>query len=242
MLIFPAIDLMNGQVVRLRQGNPSEKTVYSDDPVSFAKRWADEGGDYLHIVDLDAALTGEQKNLVSIARITAAIGIPCQLGGGIRDAAAAQRAFDAGVARVIIGTRAVESLDFVSELAATFGSARIAVGIDARNGQVSIKGWTELSAMKASTLAVKAEAAGAGTIICTDIATDGMLSGPNFAEIEHLLSLVRCQVIASGGISTVEDVTRLAATPNLYGAIIGKALYDNRLRLCDLAATLRDAS
>lgn len=234
MLIFPAIDLMSGQVVRLRQGKAAEKTVYSNDPVAFAKRWADEGGDYLHIIDLDAAFSGVQANLDSIARITAAINIPCQAGGGIRDVAAAQRAFDAGVARVIIGTRAAESLDFVSELAAKFGSDRIAVGIDAKNGQVSVKGWTELSTMTASTLAVKAEAAGAGTIICTDIATDGMLAGPNFAEIEHLLSLVRCQVIASGGISTMEDVKRLKATPNLYGAIIGKALYDNRLRLRDL--------
>jgi phosphoribosylformimino-5-aminoimidazole carboxamide ribotide isomerase len=234
MLIFPAIDLMAGQVVRLRQGKASEKTVYSDDPVAFAQRWADEGGDYLHIIDLDAAFTGEQRNLAWIARITAAIGIPCQLGGGIRDEAAARRAFDAGVARVIIGTKAAESLDFVSEMAEAFGGGRIAVGIDAKNGQVSVKGWTELSTMTAATLAVKAEAAGAGTIICTDIATDGMLSGPNFAEIGHLLSLVRCQVIASGGVSTMEDVKRLKAMPGLYGAIIGKALYDNRISLKDL--------
>jgi phosphoribosylformimino-5-aminoimidazole carboxamide ribotide isomerase len=234
MLIFPAIDLMGGQVVRLRQGKAEEKTVYSDDPVAFAKRWADEGGDFLHIIDMDAAFTGEQKNLEWIARITAAIDIPCQLGGGIRDKAAAQRAFDAGVARVIIGTKAAESLEFVTELAQTFGSDRVAVGIDAKNGQVSVKGWTELSALKASALAVKAEAAGAGTIICTDIATDGMLAGPNFGEIEHILSLVRCQVIASGGVSSVDDVKRLAAMPGLYGAIIGKALYDNRIRLSDL--------
>jgi len=234
MLIFPAIDLMGGQVVRLRQGKAAEKTVYSDDPVAFAKRWADEGGDFLHIIDMDAAFTGEQKNLEWIARITAAINIPCQLGGGIRDKAAAQRAFDAGVARVIIGTKAAESLEFVTELAQTFGGDRVAVGIDAKNGQVSVKGWTELSALKASTLAVKAEAAGAGTIICTDIATDGMLAGPNFGEIEHILSLVRCQVIASGGVSSVDDVKRLAAMPGLYGAIIGKALYDNRIRLSEL--------
>jgi len=238
MLIFPAIDLMGGQVVRLRQGKAAEKTVYSSDPVAFAKRWADEGGDYLHIIDLDAAFTGEQKNLEWIAKITAAIGIPCQLGGGIRDEAAAQRAFDAGVARVIVGTRAAESLDFITQLATRFGSGRVAVGIDARNGLVSVKGWTELSGMKAATLAVQAEAAGAGAIICTDIATDGMLSGPNFAEIEHILSLVRCHVIASGGVSTIQDVVRLAALPALHGAIIGKALYDNRIRLEDLAASV----
>jgi phosphoribosylformimino-5-aminoimidazole carboxamide ribotide isomerase len=238
MLIFPAIDLMGGQVVRLRQGAAAEKTVYSDDPVAFARRWADEGGDFLHIVDLDAAFTGEQRNLGWIARIASAIGIPCQLGGGIRDEAAARRAFDAGVARVVIGTRAAESLDFVSELAETFGSDRVAVGIDHKNGQVSVKGWTELSGLQAATLAVKAEAAGAGTLICTDIATDGMLTGPNFDQIAQILSLVRCQVIASGGVSTVDDVLRLAAMPGLYGTIIGKALYDNRIRLDELAASV----
>jgi phosphoribosylformimino-5-aminoimidazole carboxamide ribotide isomerase len=242
VLIFPAIDLMGGQVVRLRQGKAAEKTVYSNDPVAFARRWAREGGDYLHIVDLDAAFTGEQKNLGWIARMAAAIGIPCQLGGGIRDKAAAQKAFDAGVARVIIGTRAAESLDFISTLADAFGSERIAVGIDAKNGQVSVKGWTEVSGMKASDLAVKAEAAGAGTIICTDIATDGMLTGPNFAEIEHMLSLVRCQLIASGGVSTSDDVLRLAALPGLYGTIIGKALYDNRIQLRELAASVHPRS
>jgi phosphoribosylformimino-5-aminoimidazole carboxamide ribotide isomerase len=188
------------------------------------------------MVDLDAAFTGEQKNLGVVAQITAAVGIPCQMGGGIRTVEAAQRAFDAGVSRVIIGTRAAESLDFISELAGKFGSERIAVGIDAKNGLVSVKGWTEMSTLKASALAVKAEAAGAGTIIYTDIATDGMLTGPNFTEIDHILSLVRCQVIASGGVSAVDDVRRMAATPALYGLIIGKALYDNRLNLTELAA------
>jgi phosphoribosylformimino-5-aminoimidazole carboxamide ribotide isomerase len=235
MLIFPAIDLMQGQVVRLRQGKAAEKTVYSNDPVAFAKRWAEEGGDYLHIVDLEAAFTGEQLNLECVRRMAAAIGIPCQLGGGIRTEEAAQRAFDAGVARVVIGTKAAENLEFVTTLADKFGSDRIAVGIDSKNGMVSVKGWTEESTMKAATLAVKAEEAGAGTIICTDIATDGMLSGPNIGLIEQIMGLVRCQVIASGGVSSSEDVMRLAGLPGLYGAIIGKALYDNRIRLADLA-------
>jgi len=235
MLIFPAIDLMQGQVVRLRQGKAAEKTVYSNDPVAFAKRWAEEGGDYLHIVDLEAAFTGEQLNLECVRRMAAAIGIPCQLGGGIRTEEAAQRAFDAGVARVVIGTKAAENLEFVTKLADKFGSDRIAVGIDSKNGMVSVKGWTEESTMKAATLAVKAEEAGAGTIICTDIATDGMLSGPNIGLIEQIMGLVRCQVIASGGVSSSEDVMRLAGLPGLYGAIIGKALYDNRIRLADLA-------
>ena len=140
---------------------------------------------------------------------------------------------------MIVGTRAAESLEFVTELAEAFGSERVAVGIDAKNGWVSVKGWTEVSGMKAGTLAVKAEEAGAGTIICTDIATDGMLTGPNYGEIEQVMTLVRCNVIASGGVSSSEDVLRLAGMRGLYGAIIGKALYDDRIKLEELARRVR---
>lgn len=234
MLILPAIDLMDGQVVRLRQGKASEKTVYSDDPVAFAKRWEDEGGDFLHLVDLDAAFTGESRNLDAVEKIAAAVTIPCELGGGMRDETAVQRAFNAGVTRVVIGTRAAESMDFVAQLAEKFGGEKIAVGIDAKNGVVSIKGWTEFSPVRALDLARRAEAAGAGTIIYTDIATDGMLEGPNFSEIETLLGVLRCHLIASGGVSSADDVRRLAALPGLYGAIIGKALYDGKLTLHEL--------
>src|SRR5450432_3118088 len=163
MIILPAIDLMNGQVVRLRQGNAAEKTIYSDDPVAFAKKWEDEGGDYLHVVDLDAAFTGTSRNLDAVKKITSAISIPCELGGGMRSEEALARAFDAGVSRAVIGTRASESMEFVEQMAAKFGSEKIAVGIDAKNGTVSIKGWTELTQMSALDLARKAEAAGAGT-------------------------------------------------------------------------------
>jgi phosphoribosylformimino-5-aminoimidazole carboxamide ribotide isomerase len=234
MLILPAIDLMDGQVVRLRQGKASEKTVYSNDPVAFAKKWEDEGGDFLHIVDLDAAFTGESRNLDAVEKIASAISIPCELGGGMRNEAALQRAFNAGVTRVVIGTRASESVEFVAEMAAKFGSEKIAVGIDAKNGRVAVKGWTEDSQQSALDLARRVEAAGAGTIIYTDIATDGMLEGPNFSEIENLLRELRCQVIASGGVSSAADVRRLAELPNLYGAIIGKALYDGKVSLSDL--------
>lgn len=234
MIILPAIDLMGGLVVRLRQGKASEKTVYSDDPVAFAKKWEKEGGDYLHVVDLDAAFTGRLQNLDVVKKITDAISIPCELGGGMRDGDALQRAFDAGVSRVVIGTRAAESLEFVSEMAGRFGSDRIAVGIDAKNGVVSVKGWTELSSLKAIDLARKAEAAGAGTIIYTDIATDGMMAGPNFPELRRMLEVLRCRLIASGGVSNVEDVQKLRAIPGLYGAIIGKALYENTVNLAGL--------
>jgi phosphoribosylformimino-5-aminoimidazole carboxamide ribotide isomerase len=234
MILLPAIDLMSGEVVRLRQGKADQKTVYSNDPAAFAKRWENEGGDYLHIVDLDAAFTGEQRNLDAVRAITGAISIPCELGGGIRSAAAVTKAIEAGVARVIIGTRAAESLDFVRDMAREFGSERVAVGIDAKNGLVSVKGWTEESALSALDLAKRAEDAGAGTIIYTDIATDGMLQGPNFAETEKVLQTLTCQLIASGGVSSAADVERLAQMPGLYGCIIGKALYDGAVNLPDL--------
>jgi len=239
MILLPAIDLMSGQVVRLRQGKASEKTVYSNDPAAFAKKWVDEGGDFLHIVDLDAAFTGVSQNLEAVRAITAAAGVPCELGGGMRTEAAIARAFDAGVARVVIGTRAAESVDFVAAMAAKFGGERIAVGIDARNGEVSVKGWTEASGVKAVDLAKQVEAAGAGTIIYTDIATDGMLVGPNVAEMEHLLGQLKCQLIASGGVSCAQDVLRLNQMQGLYGVIIGKALYDEKIDLPALVKELR---
>jgi phosphoribosylformimino-5-aminoimidazole carboxamide ribotide isomerase len=235
MLLFPAIDLMSGEVVRLRQGKAELKTVYSSDPAAFARQWESEGGDYLHLVDLDAAFTGEQRNLASVRAVCDAVRIPVELGGGIRSHEAIVRALDAGVARVIIGTRAAESLDFVRDAAREFGSERIAVGIDARNGVVSVKGWTESAGIAALELAQRAQEAGAGTIIYTDIATDGMLQGPNFAEMEKMLKALSCQLIASGGVSCAADVRRLAALPGLYGCIIGKALYDGQLRLAEVA-------
>jgi phosphoribosylformimino-5-aminoimidazole carboxamide ribotide isomerase len=239
MLLFPAIDLMSGQVVRLRQGKADQKTVYSNDPAAFAKRWQEEGGDYLHMVDLDAAFTGQQQNLDAVRAITRAITIPCQLGGGMRSEEAIGRALDAGVSRIVIGTRAAESLEFVEKMASKFGSDRVAVGIDAKNGIVSVKGWTELSTLEAAQLAQQAQEAGAGTIIYTDIATDGMLQGPNFAELERMLSLLRCQLIASGGVSSNADVERLAQMPGLYGCIIGKALYDGAVSLKQLSSASR---
>ena len=242
MLLFPAIDLMSGEVVRLRQGRADEKTVYSNDPAAFARKWADEGGDWLHIVDLDAAFSGQQKNLDSVRAITAAVSIPCELGGGIRDAAAIERALDAGVARVILGTKAAESLDFVREMSKQFGRERIAVGIDAKGGIVSVKGWTQETGQSALELATNATNAGAGTIIYTDIATDGMLAGPNYAETERVNAAVTAlggQVILSGGIGTADHVLRANMMPGLYGCIIGKALYDGAVSLRDVAGRVQ---
>jgi phosphoribosylformimino-5-aminoimidazole carboxamide ribotide isomerase len=181
------------------------------------------------LVDLDAAFTGEPCNLYHIARICAAVKVPCELGGGLRTLEKITAAFDAGVQRVILGTRACESLDFVREACATFGGDRIAVGIDAKDGLVAVKGWTETTTVRAAELAVSAQQAGAATIIYTDIATDGMLEGPNYSALQKLLDLLDCNLIASGGVSRPEDLDTLASLPGLYGAIIGKALYEGKI-------------
>jgi phosphoribosylformimino-5-aminoimidazole carboxamide ribotide isomerase len=229
MLLLPAIDLMGGEVVRLKRGLATEKTVYSSDPVAFAKKWEDAGADWLHIVDLDAAFGGEPKNLDAVERICAAVRIPCELGGGMRNADNVRAAFSAGVRRVILGTRAAESIDYVRETCAEFGGDRVAVGIDAKDGLVAVKGWTETTPKPATELALAVQEAGAGTIIYTDIATDGMLQGPNFQAMQDLLEILDCNLIASGGVSSVDDLRRLAALPGLHGAIIGKALYDGKI-------------
>jgi phosphoribosylformimino-5-aminoimidazole carboxamide ribotide isomerase len=239
MILLPAIDLMSGEVVRLRQGKIQDKTVYSKDPAAFARQWEEQGGDYLHLVDLDAAFSGEPKNLDAVRSVCEAVSIPVELGGGLRSEAAIRAALNAGVARVIIGTRAAESLEFVRDMAGTFGSARIAVGIDARNGVAAVKGWTESTGTRALDLALSAQDAGAGTIIYTDIATDGMLQGPNFAEMEKMVRSIGCQIIASGGVSSVEDVRRLSLLSGIYGCIIGKALYDGQVSLPELVTVVR---
>jgi phosphoribosylformimino-5-aminoimidazole carboxamide ribotide isomerase len=229
MNLLPAIDLMDGEVVRLRRGLATEKTVYSSDPVAFAKKWEDSGADWLHLVDLDAAFTGEPRNLAIVEKIRAAVSIPCELGGGMRDPEKIQSAFDAGIDRVILGTRACQSPETLADLCVRFGGERLAVGIDAHNGLVAVKGWTETTTTLAADLALAAQNAGIRTIIYTDIATDGMLEGPNFGELEKLLTLLECDLIASGGVSSAEDLRRLNEIPRLYGAIIGKALYDGRI-------------
>ena len=232
MLLFPAIDLMGGQVVRLRQGKPDQKTVYPAPPLAHARRWQDEGADWIHIVDLDAAFSGVHANLEIVRGITKLL-TPIQLGGGMRSPEAIQNALDAGVSRVVIGTRAAESVGFVADMVGRFGAEKIAVGIDAKDGMVSVKGWTEASTVDALELAQQVEEAGVQTIIYTDIATDGMMAGPNYKGLERMLSAVRCQLIASGGVSSLADLQRLAQYPRIHGAIIGKALYDNAIRLHD---------
>ena len=230
MLLYPAIDLMNGQAVRLRQGRAEDKTVYSDDPAAVAREWAERGGDWLHVVDLDAAFSGEQTNLEIVKRIAGEIALPVQLGGGLRDEAAIERALAAGVARVVIGTRAAESPDFIARAVERFGGDKIAVGIDARDGMVAVKGWTLTTGLSALDLARGAAAAGAAAIIYTDITTDGMLQGPNLAATAEVVRAVPVGVIASGGVSSAADLVKLEQIGGLAGAIIGRALFDGRIQ------------
>jgi len=222
---------MDGQVVRLKQGKADQKTVYSAPPIAYARKWQDEGGDWLHIVDLDAAFSGVHKNLEIVQSIAKSLIIPVQLGGGMRSPEAVRAAIDAGVSRVVIGTRAAESLSFVADMVREFGGDKIAVGIDAKDGIVSVKGWTEMSKLTAIDFARQVEDVGVETIIYTDIATDGMMQGPNFQELDKMLGVIKCKLIASGGVSSFADVQRLSQYARIHGAIIGKALYDSAIRL-----------
>jgi phosphoribosylformimino-5-aminoimidazole carboxamide ribotide isomerase len=238
-LIFPAIDLKGGKVVRLQQGRADAETVYSDDPVAVARRWETEGARYLHVVDLDGAFEGEPRNWDSVRAILRAVQIPIQLGGGLRRRAQIEEALQMGVTRVVLGTKACDSPEFVRNLVSDVG-ARIVVGIDARDGLVAVKGWTEKTELSAVEFAQQISRLGVTNIVFTDVATDGMLAGPNYEAITRMCGAVTCNVIASGGVSKPDDVRRLQQiaqeqpTKNLVGAIIGKALYDGRINLEEL--------
>lgn len=242
MELLPAIDLRGGRCVRLREGRFDAETVYGDDPPAQACAWAAAGATRLHVVDLDGARTGEPHHVDTVRAIVAAVEIPIELGGGIRSAATAAAYLDAGVDRVILGTAALTRPALVEELVAAHGGARIAVGIDARDGQVATHGWEDVSDTSALALARRMEQAGVDTIIYTDIARDGMLTGPNVEQTAAVAdALTSARVIASGGVTTLEDIERLCAEAHrgIAGIIIGKALYDGVL---DLGAALAVAA
>jgi phosphoribosylformimino-5-aminoimidazole carboxamide ribotide isomerase len=236
MTIYPAIDIKAGRCVRLTQGRADQETVYAENPADVAAQFRAAGSAWVHVVDLDGAFAGEPQNLPAIRAITA-LGLKVQLGGGLRTRLAVERALGLGVSRVVIGTRAAESESFVGELVQAFGE-KIAVGIDAKNGQVAVKGWVATADLSALALAKRMDALGVATLIHTDIGTDGMLTGPNFAAQEAMLGAGRFRVIASGGVSRRDDVINLAKLSqrhsNLDGVIVGKALYEKRVELSDL--------
>jgi phosphoribosylformimino-5-aminoimidazole carboxamide ribotide isomerase len=242
--IYPAIDLKGGRCVRLLQGKADQETVYSLDPAEVAAGFLAQGSRWIHVVDLDGAFAGEPQNQAVVARICA-LGLTVQLGGGLRTRAAVDRVMALGVRRAVIGTRAAESEDFVAELIAAYGD-RIAVGIDAKDGQVAVKGWVATTGGSALGLAQRMDALGVATLIYTDIGTDGMLTGPNLAAQAAMAGSVRAQVIASGGVSCRDDVAALQALssrhPNLEGVIVGKAIYERRVDLADLLSLSASSS
>lgn len=238
--LYPAIDLRGGRCVRLMQGDYGRETVYDTDPVAVAKRWEREGAEWLHIVDLDAARTGEPVNLSAISKIAQAVAIPVQVGGGIRSRDRADDLFACGVERLILGSAAIENVSFVKQMLDIHGE-HIAIGIDARDGYVATHGWLKTSQVKAEVLAKELVREGAGTFIFTDISRDGTLTGPNIAAIRHLASTSGGNVIASGGVSHTDDLVRLAKSKEdgIVGAIIGRALYTGDVVLEEALAAVR---
>ncbi|MBM3859688.1 MAG: 1-(5-phosphoribosyl)-5-[(5-phosphoribosylamino)methylideneamino]imidazole-4-carboxamide isomerase [Verrucomicrobia bacterium] len=234
MTIYPAIDLKGGRVVRLHQGRADAETVYGKDPASAARDWVGQGAEWLHVVDLDGAFSGEPRNWDCVRAILAAVKIPVQLGGGLRTRQQIAEALAMGVSRCVVGTKACEP-SFVKTLVTAFGG-KVAVGIDARDGFVAVKGWVEKTTLPAVEFAQQISDLGVRTIIFTDIATDGALTGPNFKAVSAVCAAVKCDIIASGGVSNADDVRRLRELNrlNLTGVIVGKALYDGRVRLPEI--------
>lgn len=242
LTLYPAIDLKNGECVRLQQGDMARVTVFNRDPAAQAKAWQDAGFRYLHLVDLDGAFAGRPANVAAVTAIRKAIGLPIQLGGGIRDEATIEGWLDAGISRVILGTIAVRNPDLV-KAAARRWPGRVVVGIDARSGRVAVEGWAEASDLDAIDLAKKFVDAGVAAIVYTDIDRDGLLKGVNVAATAAMARAVPIPVIASGGLAGIEDVIALkheaANGAGIDGAILGRALYDGRI---DPAAALKVAS
>jgi len=232
MEIIPAIDLHGGNCVRLLRGERAKETIYSSNPAEIGLRWQAAGARRLHMVDLDGAFAGERVNAAAIRSVASVLNIPVQLGGGIRTMETAEETFGLGVTKIILGTVAVQNPEFVKQLVEKFKD-RILVGIDARDGMVAVKGWTESSALKAVDLALQMQGLGVAEIIYTDIARDGTLEGPNFAALKEMAEAISIPLIASGGVSSLDDLRRLKEFEHLgvSGAIVGQALYTGHIDL-----------
>jgi phosphoribosylformimino-5-aminoimidazole carboxamide ribotide isomerase len=232
--IWPAIDLRGGKCVRLRQGDYQRETVFSEDPAAMARQWVFQGAQHLHLVDLDGAREGGLCNLAVVRAIVEAAGIPCELGGGIRNEEAIRQLLDVGLRRLVIGTLALREPDWFRRMCRQF-PGRLVLGIDARDGRVATQGWLQTSEVRATDLARDFAQEPIAAVIYTDIATDGMMSGPNVGAMAEMQAAVDLPVVASGGVTTKEDVARLAAVP-MAGCIIGRALYEGTLTLAEALA------
>lgn len=236
MLVIPAIDLHRGRCVRLYQGDPERETVYGENPVEVALQWEQLGAKMLHLVDLDGAFTGLTKNAEIIREIGESVHVPLQLGGGIRTKESVEKALSVGISRIILGTMAVEEPRMASELVSEYKEA-ILVGIDARDGQVAVKGWKESSDFSVLELAGQIEEWGVKEVVYTDISRDGTLKGPDFEGLKAIIAHTSLQIIVSGGISSLSDLSALKPfSDRIRGVIIGKALYSNQLTLPDAMA------
>lgn len=230
MLIIPAIDLKDGVCVRLQQGRKDAVTVYSDDPAATALAWVRDGAELIHIVDLDGAFTGDQLNIEGIKRIRAAVDVPLEVGGGIRDQSRLELMVSLGIDRLIIGTAAIVQPEMFQRACQRY-PGRILAGIDASNSKVAIKGWQEVTRRDAIEVATELQGFGAAGVIYTDISRDGMLSGPNVEATQQLANALSIPVIASGGVSSLEDIKNLSTIAGLYGIITGKAIYSGAIAL-----------
>lgn len=237
--IYPAIDLRGGRCVRLLHGRKDKETVYYDDPLEAAEKWISEGAEWLHVVDLDGAFTGKPSHLKVISQI-AAMGCKVQVGGGLRDATVVEETLAAGAARAVLGTSAVENPKFPEESVRLFGSDAIAVGLDAKDGKLALRGWVKGTDVDTLDFARRMHAVGVKTVIHTDIATDGALTGPNIARQTELAEACTLSIIASGGVSSLEDVVSLAGLAvrheNIAGVIVGRALYEGRVSVREMIA------
>lgn len=230
MILIPAIDMKGGRCVRLVQGDLEDETVYSDDPVSMAQHWEQEGGERLHLVDLDGAVAGRAIHKPIIEKIVQSLAIPVQIGGGIRTLVQIESYLETGVAAVILGTIALKDFALLCEACKKF-PGKIFVGLDSRKGKVAIQGWVEECEDTVSELAVKMEDVGVASLILTDIEKDGMLEGPNFTLMEEVGQAVKIPLVASGGVTTLEQIKQLSTIPGVKSAIIGKALYEGKISL-----------
>ncbi len=230
MIIIPAIDLKDGKCVRLLQGRKEAVTVYSDDPASAARQWASLGAELIHVVDLDGAFTGDQKNLDAIHAIRGAVEVPIQVGGGIRDTGRIRKLTEIGINRVILGTSAAKQPELVRDACRLFPGS-IIIGIDARDGKVAVQGWEEVTRLDALEFAKHMESCGVSGIVYTDITRDGMMTGPNIDALSRMAGAIHIPLIASGGVSGIEDIRDLLKIKNLWGVITGKALYEGKLDL-----------
>jgi phosphoribosylformimino-5-aminoimidazole carboxamide ribotide isomerase len=242
VILYPAIDIRGGQAVRLLQGDYERETAYDADPVDAARRWAGEGAEFLHVVDLDGAKAGEPRNLEAVRRIAAAVECPIQVGGGLREAAAVDAVLDAGAARVVIGTAALHDPKFLDEVLAEHGD-RVVVSVDARGGKVSLSGWTEATGRDVADTVAELSGRGVVRFLCTEIDVDGTMEGPALDELARIAAGARLsKIIASGGVGALADLHALAnlmeANDNIEGAIVGRALYERRFTVAEAIAAL----